>query len=424
MIKEPRISLFEVVMGVSNAIDLISPVIVDHHKRVAYIALGLADEFGLSIEEQNNLIFAGLLHDSGAITLEERLDILSFELKKPYKHAEIGYLLFKDFKPLSNIALPIRYHHTYWNEGQGKNIKNEEVPIYSHILHLADRVSVLIKGQRELLGQVKDISVKIEEQSGRMFMPKLVEVFKILARKEYFWFDITTSQISTLLKNRAGLVTVEINMHELLNLAKLFCQIIDFRSRFTATHSSGVAATAETLAKLIGFSEREAQMIKIAGYLHDLGKLAVPTKILEKPTKLTDEEFNIIKSHTFHTYRTLEVISNFEIINSWASFHHERLDGTGYPFHYKSKDLSLGSRIMAVADVFTAVTEDRPYRKGMNKDMTIQVLKQMADANTLDATIVSLLINNYDEIFSIRSSAQIEAAKEYLAFEQRSAIIN
>jgi HD-GYP domain-containing protein (c-di-GMP phosphodiesterase class II) len=419
MIKESRIPLFDMVMCLSNAMDLVSQAAVDHHKRVAYIALSIADEMGLSTEEQNSLLWAGLLHDSGALSLKERLDIIQFKVENPYEHAELGYLLFKGFELFSKIAILIRYHHTCWDEGRGSEFRGNKVPMGSHILHLADRVAVLIRREKEVVGQVKGICERIEKNSGTMFVPELVDVFRSLSTKEYFWLDAVSPSIGSILARRSGLVTIELDMVGLLNLAKLFCQIIDFRSRFTATHTSGVAATAEALSRLIGFSERECQMMKTAGYLHDLGKLVVPAEILEKPAKLTEDEFNVIKSHTFYTYRILETISDLDVINVWASFHHERLDGKGYPFHHKGEDLSLGSRIMAVADVFTAITEGRPYRKGMSSDKASQVLQQMAQDSALDSNVESTLRIHYDEVNSIRIAAQAAASKEYQEFVRR-----
>jgi HD-GYP domain-containing protein (c-di-GMP phosphodiesterase class II) len=272
---------------------------------------------------------------------------------------------------------------------------------------------VLINRQREVLGQVTGILERIEQHSGKLFMPELVNTFKSLSQKEYIWLDIASPSIGSTLLRTVRLPTIELDVNGLLSLAKLFSHVIDFRSRFTATHSSGVAATAELLAKLAGFSERECQMMKVAGYLHDLGKLAVPAEILEKPAKLTVAEFNVIRSHTFHTYRTLEALSDLDIINTWASFHHERLDGSGYPFHLTGQDLSSGARIMAVADTFTAITEDRPYRRGMTSDAALQVLQQMADNSALDPSIVSLLKLHFDEVDSARASAQAAAVKEY-----------
>jgi HD-GYP domain-containing protein (c-di-GMP phosphodiesterase class II) len=239
-----------------------------------------------------------------------------------------------------------------------------------------------------------------------------------LAPKEYFWLGVVSPSIDSILSNRVKLATIDLSIEDLLSLTKLFSHIIDFRSRFTATHSSGVAASAEALARFAGFSERECKMMRIAGYLHDLGKLAVPTEILEKPAKLTEEEFNVIRSHTFHTYRCLEPIGGLDLINTWASFHHERIDGTGYPFHHKGQDLSLGSRIMAVADVFTAITEDRPYRKGMTRDRALQLLRQMVENTALDSHIVSLLGLHFDEINSLRVAAQDVSFEEYQRFLQ------
>ncbi len=413
MIREPRIALWDLLMCLANATDLVSPAVADHHKRVAYIAYSIGAELGLPNEERDRLAVAGAVHDMGALSVKERLDLLKFEIETPHRHAEQGYLFLSVFEPLADAASLVRFHHVPWNKGNGTEFAGKSVPIGSHILHLADRVAVLIDKRREILGQVNAIREKITARSGTMFMPKLVDAFMDLATKEFFWLDVVSQSTPSVLKDRAGPAVIELHWDGLLDLTRMFSHIIDFRSRFTTTHSAGVAASAEALAKLAGFSARECKMMKVAGYLHDLGKLAVPTEILEKSSTLTEEEFNVIRAHTFYTYRVLEPIADLELINTWASFHHERLDGNGYPFHLTDHDLSLGSRIMAVADVFTAVTEDRPYRKGMTGDKALHVLQQMAKASALDAGIVSLLQRNFDEVNSIRAAAQAASVEEY-----------
>ena len=174
-----------------------------------------------------------------------------------------------------------------------------------------------------------------------------------------------------------------------------------------------MAKTAEKLAELVGFSKNECKMMLVAGYLHDLGKLAIREEVLEKPGKLDKEEFNIIKSHAYYTYRLLQPIKEFEVINTWASFHHEKLNGKGYPFRLDEKSIPLGSRIMAVADIFTAITEDRPYRKGMTAEQTISVLNSMVDDNSICAYITSTLIENFDLIYEICRKEQEKAKVEY-----------
>lgn len=419
MVKQPKIQLFDFIMSLSEAIDLISPLVANHHFKVAYIAYMIGSELKFPPEILNDLVIAGALHDIGALSFKERIDALQFELENPYKHAEMSYRLLKTYLPFSKIAELVRFHHVPWNEGEGAEFSGKEVPLGSHILHIADRIAVLTgSSQMDILRRSKEIVRRVESQSNRLFLPELVQAFKNLAVKESFWLEVTSPFLSPVLKNRITLPVIELQLETLTEVAKLFSHIIDFRSRFTATHSSGVAASAELLARFIGFSERECRMMRIAGYLHDLGKLAVPAEILEKPSELTETEFNVIRSHTFYTYCILEPITDLYEINTWASFHHERLDGTGYPFHHKVQDLPLGSRIMAVADVFTALTEDRPYRKGMPEEKALQVLQQMADDSALDSNIVSLLRLHFDEINSCRIEAQAGSAEEYKKFLQ------
>jgi len=410
MIKEVHIPLFDVTICLSNAIDLISPTVFNHHKQVAYIAAAIADEFGLSKEEQGEIIIAGTLHDIGAMSLQERLDTLNFELDSPYQHAETGYLLLKTYAPFAKIADIVRYHHLPWRENR------KPVPLGSYILHLADRVAVLVDHHREILGQVEGIVRIIEKESGNKFMPDLVKAFTDIAGRESFWLDIVSPMLTPVLTRKAKLINIELDIKGITDLTRLISRIIDFRSRFTAIHSSGVAATAEKLAGLVGLSKLECQMIRIAGYLHDLGKLAIPREILEKPAKLSALEYRIIKSHPFYTYRLLEGINGLATINAWASLHHERQDGTGYPFHYNSKNLLLGSRIVAVADTFTAITEDRPYRQGMPPNKALQVLQKMAENSALDDNLVAVMEGNFKAVNSVRIAAQAEAAGEYHKF--------
>jgi HD-GYP domain-containing protein (c-di-GMP phosphodiesterase class II) len=103
-------------------------------------------------------------------------------------------------------------------------------------------------------------------------------------------------------------------------------------------------------------------------------------------------------------------------VTSWGALHQERLNGTGYPFRYTADDLPLGARIMAVADVFTGITEDRPYRKGMEREQAVAVLKGMAGRQELDPKLVGMALSHYDDLDGIRAFAQARAVTEYEAF--------
>jgi len=213
--------------------------------------------------------------------------------------------------------------------------------------------------------------------------------------------------------DKLGYLPLDFELDNIGKFANMFSHIVDFRSPFTATHSSGVTAVTEYLSKMMGFSDNEVFMMKIAGYLHDLGKLAVPVEILDKSAGLDTSEFRIVKSHSYHTYRILENITNLETINSWAAFHHETLDGNGYPFHLKEGELSLGARIMAIADILTAITEDRPYRKGMGKKDSFDVLDDMAKNNKIDPHILAVAKENFEEISIEREKAENITSIDY-----------
>ncbi len=175
MIEELQVSLFDLVVSLSSAIDLVSPVVAGHHKRVGYIAFSIAKELGLPLEKQNELLVAGMLHDWGALSLKTRLEALEFEIDEPHRHAEVSYLLLKGFEPFFEVASVVRFHHVPWRWGAGAQLRGEDVPESSHILHLADRVDVLINRDREILGQAKGIVEVIKHSTNRMFKPNIVK---------------------------------------------------------------------------------------------------------------------------------------------------------------------------------------------------------------------------------------------------------
>jgi HD-GYP domain-containing protein (c-di-GMP phosphodiesterase class II) len=417
MSEDMQVPLFDLIMSLSGVMDLVSPAVANHHKQVAYISCCIAEAVGLPQKDREELVLAAALHDAGAFYLKEKLQLLHFEVQHPHEHAECGYLLLLDMEPLQHMADLVRYHHVPWNNGQGSEFKGGDVPIGSHLIHLADRVAVAINRNYSVLAQVSGICNKVKSMSGSQFNPDLVNAFGEVAVKESFWLDTVTPSLDTILSRKFKLGTVP--LHDLCGLTKMISRIIDFRSAFTATHSSGVAATAEITAKIAGFSDIQCQAMRVAGYLHDVGKLAVATEILEKPAQLGADEIHIMRSHTYHTYRTLEPIEELHEINSWASYHHEHLDGSGYPFHLLGDELSTGARIMAVADVFTAITEDRPYRKGMSSDGALMVLQAMADHSKLDSDVVGIVNEYFGEINSIRGVAQAKAVGEHRQFLQR-----
>jgi putative nucleotidyltransferase with HDIG domain len=391
----PGISLAEIIMGLSSAIDLVSPQMEDHHKRVAYIAYSISSEMGLPEKDRYLILVAGLLHDCGAIHDDEKLRTFRFDfgdtMTERLEHGVRGWQILSRIEDSRIPAEIIKYHHIYWNEGCALRNEGTDIPLGSYILHLADRIDVLTDRTSEVLQQRKDITETIRGGRGTMFMPDAVDAFLAIAEREYFWFDLITPYIGGILRDLMKSSKTLADLDKMMSIAEVFTAIIDSRSRFTAAHSAGVAECAVQLAAKMSFSKNDLKRMRIAGLLHDLGKLSIPLDILDKQGSLTYAEFNIMKKHTFYSYRILNRIKGLEKVNEWASFHHERLDGSGYPFKLSGRDLDIGARIMAVSDVFTALTEKRPYREAMSFGDALKIIYKMVEQNHLDGEVVEVL---------------------------------
>lgn len=415
------VKLFSMVLCFSRAIDFLHPKISEHHLRVAYVASCLADELGLGQVQIQDALIAGALHDVAAVSSAMHFDLFDDALTRDHTsgrqivdnlhhHGWEGYLMLRDFPPFAEAASAIRFHHVNWDYGYGREFEGERVPLTSHILRLADYIAVLPDDDRNVLEQVADIRKAVAAATGRWFMPTVVAAFDEISERESFWLDITSRHKEEIISRRFGDSKVSLDMDGLYQLARIFGKIIDYRSPFTGTHSSGVAATSEELAQRLGMSPIERRLIGVAGNLHDIGKLAVPTEILDKPSKLTPQEMFIIRQHPYYTDRILSTVPGLETVNIWASLHHERLDGKGYPF--RSRELPLGSRIIAVADIFTAITENRPYRRGMDRTQCLEVLSQLVAEGAIDGDVVAVLRNDFDQIHHIRRRSQQTQASE------------
>jgi HD-GYP domain-containing protein (c-di-GMP phosphodiesterase class II) len=409
-----NIGLYQFVFSLSQALDLINPAMAHHHKRVAYIALRLSEAVGLTGRDKEDVIVAAALHDVGSLSAlhQHSGDCAGLDLR----YARFGYRLLQKFKPFRAPAYIVRFHNVPWSWGENGEIENHKVPSGAHLVHLANRVNRLLDKEQPIYRQTGRITEAIKALKGPVLMPEYVDAFLQLAASDAFWLDLESPDLMQLLFERAPLSMVELDLDGLLDFAELLAQIIDFRSRFTATHSSGVATSAATLGQLFGFPEMDCKRLQVAGYLHDIGKLAIPTEMLNKEGKLTDEEWHLMRSHPYHTYRILSPITGLEDIASWCGSHHERLSGEGYPFRTHHTDLPLEARILAVADIFTALTENRPYRSGLAEAQVIEILDGLVRDHTLDGMVVGTLRRHYAEINHSRAAAQAHALQEYQSF--------
>jgi len=391
-----NISLKVFFNSLSTALDFTYSGLSGHHRRVAYMAVRLGEKLRLPDERIKILYMSSIIHDIGAITLREKNLLADLEIEDPFTHSEMGYHMVKNVQFLKPVSQIIKSHHDSWRGDNPSGLRGNGIPLESRIINAADRLDVLLnKNAGCILEQSEDAISRLRVLSGRIIDPGIFAELSDLASAESFWLDLDYQFLPDLLDRLLVDYDFFVNDDFMFEVSLLFARVIDSKSVFTHKHSRLVAAVAAKLALVSGLSQEDADKMLMAGLLHDLGKLSVPEEILEKPGKLSPEEFRIIKKHTYYTHRILDNIPGFDEINRWASFHHEKLDGSGYPFRLHEEDIPAGSRIMAVSDVFSALTEDRPYRKGLPRQRVVEILGDMSPEG-LDSRVIKNLVDNYD----------------------------
>jgi HD-GYP domain-containing protein (c-di-GMP phosphodiesterase class II) len=369
-----------------------------HHQRVAFISSVLAEEMGLSYEEKHLAFISSIIHDIGVSTWHEKGRLAEYEVENPWAHCLNGFEMVGRVDFLRPAADIILHHHDRFGGDNQSGLSGGSIPLAARIVHLADRVDILIKQNTHILIQSDEIIRSVKKLAGNVFDPELVTAFTGLARRESFWLELISPFSFQNIIESCTAPPVNISEKEIKQAAGMFAETIDKKSPYTHRHSRRVAGVAVLLAAAAGLGADDIFLMEISGLFHDLGKLSIPDEILEKPDSLTPDEFAVIRQHTFYTFRILQEGGVTSPLPEWAAYHHERLDGRGYPFHLDAPRLSQGSRIMSVADVFTALREDRPYRAGMERKQIEEIMRKMAVDLKLDGQLTALLFDIYDEV--------------------------
>lgn len=198
---------------------------------------------------------------------------------------------------------------------------------------------------------------------------------------------------------------MNIDIKELKTLAITYAQNVDAKSQHTAEHSIGVANLSTHLAEACGMDEETCFKIEIAGLLHDLGKLEMPDKILECNGSLDNDDQAVMRHHSFITFQLLKNINGLEDIASWAGNHHEKLDGSGYPLGKTAQELDTASRIIAIADIFQALAQNRPYRLALPLATIMEYLQEEVAKGQIDAEIVGIIEQDREKFYAIASDS-------------------
>ena len=388
------IDLGQAIHALSDALDLVGVDQVLHGKRVGFMALLCGEALGLDPRQRDDLFHAGLLHDCGvSSTQTHRLLIQELDWKGVEFHCVKGSELLGRFAPLAHLAPIVRHHHTHWDVLNALNIP-QPIARWANLIYLVDRVDALATsdGSRDILLIRHDIRDTVQRLRGSYFAPDLVALFLDLSDNEAFWLRLEARPLIRFIYERERETgVVPISFIELKQLALIFACVVDAKSPYTLEHSLGTARVGPFLAEQVGLSPETRDKIEVAALLHDLGKLRVPDEILEKPGPLTFEERAAIQRHSFETYQILRGITGLEDITLWAAYHHEKLDGQGYPFRQRGEELTIEARIIAVADVFQALAQPRPYRQRLSPARLLDMLRVFVRDRHLDGDLVELV---------------------------------
>ena len=439
---EGAVSLSEVISALTFALDLTDGAVPGHSLRTCLLGMRLAQTLGVPDEKLTSLYYALLLKDIGCPDSAVRLGQIMGPHQPGPRH-QLAWPGNLDTDPvvleriwrevLPNVPLPGRInrllgasaiapddprsvleaqstrvagtmqhlgmtdltietvHHIdeRWDgSGLPSGLRGEAIPLLARICSVAQTLDAFASehGSETALKMVRS-------RRSTWFDPEIVRAAQQLHTTGKLWKFCQTSDVeetrAEVLRQDPGFST-PLTPDRVDRICEAFGNTVDAKSPFTYHHSIGVTEVAVELARELQLPQERVSLVRRAAFLHDIGKLAVPNRILDKRGRLTPQEWTIVTRHPALSGSILRRVSAFRELAVLAAEHHERLDGSGYPFCLRAEHLSLESRIIALADCYAAMAEDRPYRAGLQADHILKILA--ADApHKLDATCLSAL---------------------------------
>ena len=420
---EETVRLSDVLTGLSYALDLTEGSRPGHSVRTCLIGMRLADVIGLPADQRSSLFYALLMKDLGCSSNAARFAALfgadDQELKSSLKTVDWPQAL-ESFKWVARSVAPgsawqtrlwrflavmargpkgardvvltrcergadiakvlglssdtsngIRALDEHWNgRGQPYGLKGEQIPQIGRILGLAQTVEIFASTYG--VPQAFDMAVS---RRGRWFEPDLVKALLSTRDEATFWHRLGDGHdVHRLRAVEPPDQVLRVTEDRLDVIADAFAMVIDAKSPWTFRHSTGVADISVAMARELGFSGPQRRELRRAALLHDVGKLGISSLILDKPGRLTDEEFAIVKRHPAYTAEILQHATCFSRLTDMAASHHERLDGTGYHQGRHASVLSLPARVICVADICDALRASRPYRAGLPTERVLEII--------------------------------------------------
>ena len=416
-------TLSELLGAMSHALDMTEGLPAGHSTRSAYIALRCADELGIAGQAKRDLFYSVLLKDAGCSSNAARLceiyDADDLKLKRDFRTVgpaladTLRYVLtqtapgagygararailniMRNASTLVTELVETRCHRgadivrrlrlaevaaqavasldEHWN-GAGKpvGLKGATIPLFARIALLSQVAEVFYAagGREAALAEVR-------RRSGKWFDPAVVAAFERAAIGSAMWTDLAEGAEALVLAEANDGETFEVDEDYLDQVADAFADVVDAKSPYTAGHSRRVAGFADLIAAVMGLDHERRRRLRRCALLHDVGKLGVSNLVLEKTGKLDEAEWQAMRSHSAKSEAILSRIAVFADAARIGGAHHEKLDGSGYPRGLRGAEIDLETRIVTVADVFDALTADRPYRAAMSIERALEIIDE------------------------------------------------
>jgi HD-GYP domain-containing protein (c-di-GMP phosphodiesterase class II) len=356
----------------------------DHGPMVAMLASRLGDELGLSKEECSEIFFAAVLSDMGMVGLAEDAWENPVPKLEPHvrerveMHPRRSEARVKGVPFLEDLAPLLRHHHEWWDgSGYPDGLEGDAIPVGARILRLADTVAALSK-ERPHRGPLEpeEIAEVVESSVGKEFGPEIAGCYLSLHRAGQIPQFDPEAYRHTVLRAADSLLPEEVSPLSTSQLLTIVANLIDAKDPYTAGHSRRVSVLVVAVAEQLDLNAATRSALWAGGYLHDLGKLAVPLRVLAKNGRLTDEEFDYIKAHPSDGAQILEGIPTLQHLTAGVRYHHERWDGKGYPEGLDGERIPLVAQIMAVCDAYDAMTSKRAYRDSCPSERALEEVER------------------------------------------------
>lgn len=371
---------------VERTLSRVDPRLLDHGSRVAYLVYRLLSRAeDLSPHERVNRVVAALLHDVGAYKTEDIDRMVVFETDTVWEHSIYGYLFLKNLSPLEDYARAVLFHHRPYYLLTGEDERTQEL---ASLILLADRIDILHLSGVSLFPY-------IERQRGKLFSPQWVDRFRQAEREEGLMEALKTGAYRDSLNELFK--TADFTPEERRKFLQMVAFSIDFRSEYTVLHTVTTVSLSVEIGRMLGEPDDELDSLYYGALLHDVGKVSTPIAILEKPGRLTPEEMTVMRRHVEVSDEILADLVS-PCIRRIAVRHHEKLDGSGYPWGLTCDHLSTDERIVAIADILSALIRKRSYKDAYDKERVRAILTGMKADGLLCPVLVDLVLNRYDEL--------------------------